>query len=112
MSALLPVGIDCCNLCEEPSSVLIPGPAGPPGPSGSSNFLVYQTVALARAADAPTTLPSMMITQGAAAADDSMGKIWLWMPASMEVDDGSPFTVVILPANIDIADPGRWEQFI
>lgn len=107
MSFLLPVGLDCCSPCNVTNTV--PGPQGPAGPVV---FPIYETVALARAADAPLTLPAMMVTQGAAAPDDSMGKIWLWMPASLEVDDGSEFTVVIRPANLGVLVPGRWEQFI
>lgn len=96
----------CCTDCPCPGTTI----PLPPSSCPCSVILEY-TVELARGFNPATiSLPAELHTEGGATAGDSYGKVFRWVADSFAVDDGTPYTTVIKPVTIDIAQSGRWEQ--
>lgn len=109
-------------LVQTPPSTLPPGDpcnpfcgplcnTEPPMPVCECPIVVKANVADARAYTPDVFLPNtILVTEGGVTPGDSYGKAWRWDSTSMAADDGTPYTTVILPNNINGAAPGRWLQ--
>lgn len=101
----LPPGSACNPFCGDLCNT------EPPMPVCECPIVLRDTVADLRAVDLTGMVPPIMArTFGGAVAADGYGKDWRWNSISVAVDDGTAYTVVARPDNINAAAPGRWEQ--